>query len=167
MPEEQSKPQGWQRHGNTAQWLSALIGLGGVLFLLHQINTIAWQVDANGAFSRQASARLIYMGHMNAGLQYPQYLKPDYHRLKNGDKTTFEQYRWFVVNFLFAYDEIFSVMNDEEWIKAFRYDLPPHLPYICDEKDPDFIDQWYEPTRRMLHAAIEKAKDVPECAARQ
>jgi hypothetical protein len=167
MSEDKPKAPAWVKHGTTAQWASALIGLGGVVFLLHQVNTIEKQVDANGLFSRQASARHIYMGYMNAGLQFPQYLNPDYHSLKHGDKMTFEHYKWFVVNFLFAYDEIFNVMDDEEWVKAFHYDLPPHLPYICDEKNPDFLGQWYEPTRRLLHTAIENAKDVPECAARQ
>jgi hypothetical protein len=70
------------------------------------------------------------------------------------------KYRWFVINFLFAYDEIFEAMIDESWDDSFRYDVRSHIRFICTEDaDPLFLEQFYVGTRHLIAHAALQSKD--------
>lgn len=164
----------WQRFGNWAQIASAVISAAGLTAIFVQVVRLdqSYQqslratefADRN---ARQSSARQIYLGYMNAGLQYPQFIKPDYGKLKEGDAVEFERYRWFVSYFVFAHDEVADVIDDEQWQAAFYYDLPPHLPFLCQET-PQFFRQFYTVVRKRLDDAMKEAsRSVPECKDKQ
>jgi hypothetical protein len=101
---------------------------------------------------------------MEAGLKYPEFLKPDYEAIK-ANPTRLAQYRWFVSYFLFAYDEVFHALGEEGWVPAFRAELRPHLPLLCSEVGPQSLLQYYARTAEIVKEEIVAAKaTVPECA---
>lgn len=147
----------WQRRGNTAQWISALAACIALVGVLLQLNIIR-------SNSREASARQLYGAYMEAALKYPEFLRPDYPAIKT-NPTRLAQYRWFVSYFLFAYDEIFHSVGEDGWVQAFRNELRPHLPMLCETGGADFLSMYYPRTAEIVRQQINAAKpSVPECA---
>ncbi|HWL31422.1 MAG TPA: hypothetical protein VNQ50_04750 [Xanthobacteraceae bacterium] len=147
----------WQRRGNTAQWISAVAACIALIGFLLQLNAIR-------ANAREANARQLYGAYMEAGLKYPQFLRPDYEAIK-ADPTKLTQYRWFVSYFLFAYDDVFHALGEEGWVQAFRAELRPHLPLLCSEIRAQSLLQYYSRTADIVKDEIRAAKStVPECA---
>jgi hypothetical protein len=147
----------WQRRGNTAQWISAVAACVALTGFLLQINAIR-------ANSREASARQLYGSYMDAALKYPEFLAPDYAAIKS-NPTRLAQYRWFVLYFLFAYDEVFHSVGEEGWVPAFRGELRPHLPMLCEWAGTTFPHGYYARTVEIVRAEVQAAKQtVPECA---
>ncbi|MBN8935380.1 MAG: hypothetical protein J0I13_03535, partial [Rhizobiales bacterium] len=106
----------------------------------------------------------LYGAYMEAGLKYPQFLRPDYEAIK-ADPTRLTQYRWFVSYFLFAYDDVFHALGEEGWVQAFRAELRPHLPLLCSEVRAQSLLQYYSRTADIVKDEIRAAKGtVPECA---
>jgi hypothetical protein len=147
----------WQRRGNTAQWISAVAACAALIGFFIQVNSIR-------SNAREANARQLYGSYMEAGLKYPEFLKPDYGAIK-ADATKLAQYRWFVAYFLFAYDEVFHALGEDGWVQAFRLELRPHLPLLCGEGRALILSQYYSRTAEILKEEIQAAKAaVPECA---
>ena len=107
--------------------------------------------------SRKANARQVYLAYSNAGLKYPEYLRPgaSYAQIRQ-DATKFEQYKWYVTQMMFAYDEMISAAGDKSWIKSFEYELPDHLALLCDLKqsEPAFFSQFEDKTNVLIDKAM-------------
>jgi hypothetical protein len=147
----------WQRRGNIAQWVSAVAASIALIGFLVQLNAIR-------SNAREANARQLYGAYIEAGLKYPEFLKPDYEAIKaNPIKLT--QYRWFVSYFLFAYDDVFHALGEDGWVQAFRAELRPHLPLLCSEMRAESLLQYYSRTADIVKEEMRAAKGtVPECA---
>jgi hypothetical protein len=149
--------QPWQWRGNWAQWVSAIVACVALASFFLQLNAIRNN-------SREANARQLYSGYMDAGLRYPEFLKPDYAAIKTNE-TRLAQYRWFVQYLLFAYDEVFNALGEDGWLQAFRSELRPHLPLLCDLGRENILAQYYSRTAEIVRAEIRAAKEsLAECA---
>lgn len=149
-------PYWWQRFGNWSQIASAIASIGALSFVAYQVSLI----EVNG---RKANARAVYQAYSNASLRYPELIKPaDYAAIKR-DGVKFEQYKWYVAQMLFAYDEMISAAGDKSWLASFEYELPEHIALLCDLKvsDPKFFTQFEDDTVKLLDAAMKKS-----CAAK-
>jgi hypothetical protein len=148
--------QPWQWRGNWAQWVSAVVACIALAGFFLQLNAIR-------SNSREANARQLYGSYMDAGLRYPEFLRPDYAAIK-ANETHLAQYRWFVQYFLFAYDEVFYALGEEGWLQAFRTELRPHLPLLCDLGRENILAQYYSRTAEIVRSEVRAAKEtVPEC----
>ncbi len=161
VPRPRGRPEGvaavWQKRNTIAQWVSALAASLALIGFLVQLNSIRLT-------SREGTARQLYGNYMEAGLRYPEFLAPDYASIKS-DRKQLAQYRWFVLYLLFAYDEIFHAVGEEGWDQAFRIDLRPHLPLLCDMEKQDFLSQYYARTSNIVRSEMRAARtSVPECA---
>ena len=149
--------QSWQWRGNWAQWVSAVVACIALAGFFLQLNAIRGN-------SREANARQLYGAYLEAGLAHPEFLKPDYAAIKVND-TRLAQYRWFVQYLLFAYDEVFHALGEEGWLQAFRTELRPHLPLLCDLGRENILAQYYPRTVEIIRSEMRAAKaTVPECA---
>jgi hypothetical protein len=150
-PAKPSQPsQWWQRFGNWAQIASAVASIAALTFVAYQIR----QIETNG---RKANARAVYQAYSNASLQYPELIKPDYAAIK-AVRVKFEQYKWYVAQMLFAYDEMISAVGDESWLSSFDYELAHHIALLCDLKvsDPAFFTQFEHDTLKLIDARLMK-----------
>ena len=139
----------WQTAGNLSQIGSALAAICALAFIAYQVS----QIEVN---SRKANARQVYLSYSKAGLQYPEYLRPtDYGAIRR-DPQKFEQYKWFVTQMMFAYDEMISAAGDQSWIKSFDYELPDHMALLCDLKknEPAFFSQFEDDTNALIDNAL-------------
>jgi hypothetical protein len=147
----------WPRYfGNSAQIASAVmatVALGGIFYQL--------QLGSHNA--QLANARQVYMSYSDATLRYPELTEPDYDKLKQ-NRVELARYKNFVGHMLFAYDEMFSIIDDPEWLAAFKVDLPPHMPYLCEENDPLFYQQYYAKMQRLLEDARKQCAKKPQSA---
>lgn len=136
----------WPKYfGNGAQIASALVAivaLGGIFY----------QVQLVQRNAQLAHARQLFQAYSSATLTYPELTSPDYDKLKQ-DRTELLRYKAFVGHMLFAYDEMLLISDEPEWVATFRYDLPPHLKYLCDENDPKFYEQFYPKMQKLLSDA--------------
>jgi hypothetical protein len=151
-----SPPQWWQQFGNLSQIASAVASIGALTFVAYQVS----QIEVNG---RKANARQVYLAYSNASLAHPELIKPtDYAAIKR-DPVKFEQYKWYVAQMLFAYDEMISAAGDKSWLASFHYELPDHYALLCDLKatDPAFYTQFEDDTVKLLDVALAKG-----CAAK-
>lgn len=155
-PPSEPRPRFWLPFGNLSQMVSALAATLALAFVAYQIT----QIEVNG---RKANARQVYLSYSNASLRYPQYIRPDYAAIK-ADPLKFQQYKWYVSQMLFAYDEILSSVGDPSWLSSFEYELPPHIPLLCDLKRTDaaFFTQYEDNTNALIDTAL-KGK-CPETA---
>ncbi len=143
------KTQWWQSFGNASQIGSALAAIGALAFIAWQVS----QIEVNG---RKANARQVYLAYSNAGLQYPEYLRPaDYGAIRQ-NAVKFEQYKWYVAMMIYAYDEMIDAAHDEGWIKSFDYELPDHMALLCDLKksEPRFFTQFAAGTNALIDKAM-------------
>ncbi|TXG96750.1 MAG: hypothetical protein E6R08_08705 [Nevskiaceae bacterium] len=135
---------------NVAQIVSAavaIVALAGIYV----------QVDLTRVNAQRASARQVYLAYSQATLQYPRLARPNYPLLKaNPDPTELVRYQIYVANMLTAYDEIFQIIDDKEWVASFEYDVEDHLPYLCEQNDRKYFASFTPKTQRLV-AARKKA----------
>jgi hypothetical protein len=138
----------WQGFGNVAQMVAAVGSVGALTF-------VAWQVSQIEANSRKANARQVYLAYSEAGMRYPEYLRPNYPQIRQ-DAVKFEQYKWYVTQMILAYDEMIAVADDPVWIKGFDYELPDHIALLCELKagEPRFFTQFEAKTNAMIDTAL-------------
>lgn len=65
------------------------------------------------------------------------------------DPTELVRYQIYVANMLTAYDEIFQIIDDKEWVASFAYD-EDHLPYLCEQNDPAYYAAFTSKTRKLI-----------------
>ena len=139
----------WQSAGNLSQMGSAVAAIGALAF-------IAWQVSQIEINSRKANARQVYLAYSNAGLRYPEFLRPaDYAAIKS-NANQFERYKWYVTMMIFAYDEMISAAGDKSWVSSFEYELPDHFALLCDLKksEPRFFTQFADDTNALIDKVL-------------
>lgn len=143
------KTRWWQALGNVAQIVAAIGSLGALLF-------VAWQVSQIEVNSRKAYARQVYLAYSDAGMKYPEFLRPNYAAIRQDD-VKFEQYKWYVTQMILAYDEMIDAARDPIWIKGFDYELPDHLALLCDLKasEPRFFTQFADDTNAIIDGAMQ------------
>lgn len=141
--------QWWQAFGNLSQMASAIAAIVALAFIAYQIS----QIEING---RKANARQVYLSYSNAGLKYPEFLRPEAYAQIRQDPVKFEQYKWYVTQMMFAYDEMISAAGDKSWIASFNYELPDHMALLCDLKktEPRFFTQFEDDTNALIDKAM-------------
>jgi hypothetical protein len=84
-------------------------------------------------------------------LQYPRLARPNYTQLKKDtDPTELIRYQIYVANMLTAYDDIFQITDEPEWVAAFEYDIPDHMPYLCEQNDPKYYATFAKRARDLV-----------------
>jgi hypothetical protein len=137
--EEKARPK-----SNTAQIISAVVAVAALAGIYVQVHLA--RVNA-----LRASARQVYLSYSQATLQYPQLARPNYAQLKSkSDPTDLVRYQIYVANMLTAYDEIFQIIDDKEWVASFAYDIEDHLPYLCELSDPKYFASFYRKTQNLI-----------------
>ena len=139
----------WQWAGNLSQIGSAVAATGALLFVAYQVS----QIEVN---SRKANARQVYLAYSNAGLAYPELLRPTDYAAIRSDATQFERYKWYVAMMIFAYDEMIAAAGDKSWVSSFEYELPDHFALLCDLKknEPSFFTQFEADTNALIDKAL-------------
>lgn len=141
-----SDPPAPRPKSNMAQIVSAavaIVALAGIYVQVHltRVNAL------------RASARQVYLAYSQATLQYPRLARPNYLRLKaDPDPTELVRYQIYVATMLTAYDEIFQIIDDKEWVASFEYDIQDHLPYLCEQNDKKYFATFTEKTRKLVVA---------------
>jgi hypothetical protein len=147
----------WQRHGNTAQMVSAFMAVAGIGALMLQLNAIR----SNG---REATAQQIYLNYVRVALDYPQFAQPDYDRIEAGDEGDKIRYRSFVALMMFACDEALENIDSDEWRRSCGYDLQTHARFLCEKADARFLSQFSSRMGQLVTAAMNEARaSIPEC----
>jgi hypothetical protein len=148
----------WQKHGNTAQMVSAFMAVAGIGALMLQLNSIR----NNG---REATAQQIYLNYVRVGLDYPQFAQPDYDQIKAGGEQDLTRYRWFVSLMMFACDEVLENIDSDEWRRSCGYDLRTHVHFLCENADARFLSQFSPRMGALVTAAVSEARaSIPECS---
>ena len=84
-------------------------------------------------------------------MQYPRLARPNYAQLKKDtDPTELIRYQIYVANMLTAYDDIFQITDEPEWVASFEYDIPDHMPYLCEQNDPKYYATFAKRTRDLV-----------------
>ncbi|MGJ4890671.1 hypothetical protein ACQR0Z_26860 [Bradyrhizobium sp. HKCCYLS3077] len=145
---------------NWAQIISAAVSVVGFALLALQIN----QLRTN---AREAAARQVYMSYSEAQLRHPELTEPDLAALR-ADSVKYVLYKNFVAHLLFAYDEILTVYDHEEWRRSFAQEVKYHMNYVCFGMTPD-DDATYFPKMRALLKELRRkcpaSPDAPKPAA--
>ncbi len=144
-----SPPAWWQRFGNTSQLVSAIAAVGALSFVAYQVSRIE-------TTTRKSSARAVYQSYVNASMAHPELIKPaDYAAIRR-DAVKFEQYKFYVAQMLFAYDEMIST-GDKSWLASFRYEVPDHTALLCDlrKSDSAFFTQFEDDTNALLSQTLQ------------
>ena len=143
----------WPKYmGNGAQIASALVAAFALFFIWQQISLITKNSEQTQRNAQVANARQVYVSYSQLTIQYPELSEPDYDVIRS-QSTEFVRYKNFVSHMLFAYDEILSIIPDAEWLAGFKYDLPPHMKYLCEENAANFYEQFTPKMRTLLTAA--------------
>jgi hypothetical protein len=139
----------WQHTGNLSQVLSAIGAIGALIFIAYQVS----EFEAN---NRKANARQVYLAYAEAGLRYPEFLRPANYAAIKRDPVKFEQYKAYVAQMIFAYDEMITVTAGHSWVDSFEYELPDHLALLCDLKktEPRFFTQFEVETNVLIEQAL-------------
>jgi hypothetical protein len=127
---------------NWAQIISAVVGVLGFGAVIIQVNMI------RNNFS-EAAARQVYMSYSESELRHPEFVDPDLIALR-ADRLQFVRYKNFVAHMLFAYDEMLSVYDHEEWHRSFAHEIKHHMDYVCFEMTPDDDATYFATMRNML-----------------
>jgi hypothetical protein len=140
------------QYGNISQIASAVVACAAFGGILLQLNLLIASSELTRTNAEVANARQVYLAYNDAALKYPQYADPDYPTIK-ADPVKLAQYRNYVSMMLWAYDEILMAAPSQEWLAGFEYDLPPHLPFLCDEQDLRFDAMFHAAMRARLAKA--------------
>jgi hypothetical protein len=141
----------WQKHGNTAQIVSAFMAVAGIGGLMLQLNTIRIN-------SRESTAQQIYLNYVRAGLEYPQFVQPNYDRIMAGDELERIRYRQFVSLMMFACDEALENIDSPEWRSSCALDLKTHVRFLCENADARFLSQFSPRLGALVSAAMGEAR---------
>jgi hypothetical protein len=138
----------WQTLGNLSQMGSALAAIFALGFIAYQVS----QIEIN---YRKSNARQVYLAYSNASLKYPEFLRPENLADIKANPVRFEQYKWYVAQMMFAYDEMISV-GDQSWARSFQLELPDHRPLLCDLKknEPGFFEQFESKTNVLIEQSL-------------
>jgi hypothetical protein len=142
MDAKSKRPQ-----SNRAQIVSAVVGVLGFVIVIVQVNLIR-------SNAREISARQVYMSYSESALRNPDLVEPDMAAIR-ADRVLFVKYKSFVSHMLFAYDEILSVYDHEEWRTSFEQEIKYHMDYICTDM-PLADDAAYFPKMRALLKDLRK-----------
>ncbi|MGJ4946057.1 hypothetical protein ACQR1W_36225 [Bradyrhizobium sp. HKCCYLS1011] len=139
-PSPQEKPK--RPQSNWAQIISAAVGVLGFAAVSFQINLIRQN-------TRETTARQVYMSYSESALRNPELVEPDMKALR-ADRLQFVRYKNFVAHMLFAYDEILSVYDHEEWRRSFAQEIRPHMEYVCFDMTAEDDATYFEKMRTLL-----------------
>jgi hypothetical protein len=142
MDDTNKRPQ-----SNWAQIISAVVAVFG-------FGVVALQVNLLRINARETAARQVYMSYSEAQLRHPELVEPDMNALR-ADRVRYVLYKNFVAHMLYAYDEILSVYDHEEWRRSFAQDVKYHMDYICFGMTPE-DDAIYFPKMRALLQDVRK-----------
>ncbi len=148
MPEAHAST--WQKHGNTAQIVSAFMAVAGIGGLMLQLNTIRLN-------SRESTAQQIYLNYVRAGLEYPQFVQPDYDHINRGYELERIRYRQFVSLMMFACDEALENIDSPEWRSSCALDMKAHVRFLCENADARFLSQFSPRLGALVNAARSEA----------
>lgn len=151
---EPANPTFANRHGNTAQIVSAVVAALALVFVAYQV----WSIRAT---ARIATARQVYMSYSESLLRYPNLSEPDLPKLR-ADPEEWVRYKNFVAHMLFAYDEILGVYDEPEWRLSFAEEVKPHLAYICNDMPPALDATYFPKMRELLKAERSKCATAPK-----
>jgi len=137
MDDKRQRPK-----SNWAQIISAVVGVLGFAIVTMQVHMIRNNF-------REAAARQVYMSYSESELRHPEFLEPDVKALRD-DRLQFVRYKNFVAHMLFAYDEMLSVYDHEEWHRSFAHEIRHHMDYVCFEMTADDDATYFETMRGLL-----------------
>jgi heme oxygenase len=138
--------------GNFAQMASAVVAIIALIAIWQQVKQA--RLNAN-----EASARQVYLSSIEAAYRYPELSHPDLSKIRQ-DPVSMERYSTFVGHLLFAYDELFAVLDDAEWRTSFNLEMKNHVRYFCEEWDLHNLGQYYKKTQRMLRKLVMHEADA-------
>jgi hypothetical protein len=147
----------WQKYGTLAQMAQAAVALLGFVAILTQVG----QIRSN---DRAAAARQVFLGYTELAFKNPKFAAPDYDAIKAGGHETLVQYESFVSYVLYACEEVIAAFSDRpEWLASCRYDLKPHLQYLCEKSvtDPAFLTTYGTDTQQWVKATMKTASVTP------
>ncbi|MBI3434898.1 MAG: hypothetical protein HY056_07445 [Proteobacteria bacterium] len=175
----------WQRHGNSAQIATAVVGFITVVVAIvavagayiqisrvdRQIEAINRQVDAIRDNSRESTARQIYLGYLQLAFSNPQFAQPKYAQIKAGNAQDLVRYESYVSYFLYACEEAFAAFpSQREWHLSCEFDVEYHVAFLCEKDDtqPGFVGTYSEKLQQFVKAQMRRHRDtVPECGQRK
>ena len=154
----------WQKYGTLAQMAQASIALLGFVAIVFQINTIR-------ANNREASARQVFLGYTDLAFKNPKFAMPNYESIKASSSAEQLQYDSFVSYFLYSCEQAMAAFaGKSEWRASCDYDLPPHLPFLCEKvaAEPAYLATYDEPTQQWIKTSMQIAGVVaPDCKLRK
>ena len=105
-------PAFWQRFGNVAQIVSAVIAVGA-------LGAIYWQVQFNFKLSREANIHEIYRAYLQMAVQYPRLAYPEGENPFAGmNRDERARYGWFVSYLLYTCEQILGQLSERSRMAA-------------------------------------------------
>ena len=137
-----------------------MIAFGGMAAVLLQVNAIRTN-------SREATAQQIYLSYVRLGFENPQFVKPDYEKLRAGPEQELTRYRLYVSLLLYACDEVLENIGGREWDNACAKDVNTHIRLLCEQADAAMFGQYSQRMRTLVTSTIARARaSVEECKNR-
>ena len=100
-----------------------------------------------------------YLSVSEMGLRYPEFLEPNIEEIKS-DRKKWAQYQAYVTHLLFAYDELFTVLDAPEWDATFKQDVSDHIEYFCNHMDiKEAMMQYFPKLKAKLRAVVLQRPD--------
>jgi hypothetical protein len=148
------QPAFWQRFGNAAQIVSALIAICA-------LGAIYWQVQFNFKLSRDANAHEIYRAYLQMAVQYPRLAYPEADKAVAAlPREEQARYGWFVSYLLYTCEQILgSFPDDREWQRTCEVQIGYHASYVCTTVLKDEIDNYDPPLRAMIQKVAATAAE--------
>jgi hypothetical protein len=153
----QPSPFWWQKYGTLAQMAQAAVALLGFVAIITQVV----EIRSN---NRAAGARQVFLGYTELAFKNPKFAAPDYDKMKAGNHDELVQYESFVSYLLYACEEVIAAFADRpEWMASCRYDLKPHLQYLCEKNvaEPAFLTTYGADTQQWVKTSLKTASVTP------
>lgn len=101
-----------------------------VLFGMHQLNATKAQLEESKKVNIRSLSHDSYSKYLQLALEHPNFAYPNPDFIK-ADQQIFSQYRWYVANMLFYFEEVL-VVNDEDknWSDAISKQIRIHRWYL-------------------------------------
>jgi hypothetical protein len=149
------QPAFWQRFGNVAQIVSAVIAVGA-------LGAIYWQVQFNFKLSREANIHEIYRAYLQMAVQYPRLAYPEGENPFAGmNRDERARYGWFVSYLLYTCEQILgSFPNDPEWQRTCEEQTRYHASYLCSTVIKDEVKNYDQPLQMLIQKI---AATAPDC----
>lgn len=140
----------WPQYvGTAAQIVSAVVAVIAAIAIYKQVELITINSKITQINAQIANARQVYMSYSDASLKYPELTEPDYPSIK-ANRIELLRYKAFVAQMLFAYDDILNITTESEWMASFRYEIAPHMAFICEDHPPAFTAQYSRKMQGLL-----------------